>query len=125
MKSADYAMRTDSGEREKLEEILNFSYTGQVHVRPVMAVLHDDYGTREISAQVKRPLKGLKVVPYYGCLLVRPPQVVQFDDPNNPQVMANLLRALGAEVKDWSHATDCCGAGLSLSPRGRGARPGW
>jgi heterodisulfide reductase subunit B len=64
---------------------------------------------------VKRPLTGLKVVPYYGCLLVRPPQVVQFDDPDNPQVMARILRALGAEVMEWSHATDCCGAGLSLS----------
>jgi heterodisulfide reductase subunit B len=41
--------------------------------------------------------------------------VAQFDDPDNPQVMASLLRAVGAEVMPWSHATDCCGAGLSLS----------
>jgi heterodisulfide reductase subunit B len=115
LKSADYFMRNDSSEREKLENMLNFSYTGQVHVRPVMAVLHDDYGTQAIAAQVKRPLKGLKVVPYYGCLLVRPPQVVQFDDPDNPKVMSNILRAIGTEVMDWSNATDCCGAGLSLS----------
>ena len=115
IKSADYAMRTDAEAREMLEGMLDFSYTGQVHVRPVMAVLHDDYGPQAIAAQVKRPLKGLKVVPYYGCLLVRPPQVVQFDDPDDPHVMANILRALGAEVLSWSHATDCCGAGLSLS----------
>ena len=115
MKSADYAMRNDHAAREKLEDLLDFSYTGEVNVRPVMAVLFEDFGTDKIAAQVKRPLKGLKVVPYYGCLLVRPPQVVQFDDPDNPQVMAKILRAAGAEVLDWSNATDCCGAGLSLS----------
>jgi heterodisulfide reductase subunit B len=115
MKSADYAMRNDHAVREKLEELLDFSYTGEVNVRPVMAVLFEDFGTDKIAAQIKRPLKGLKVVPYYGCLLVRPPQVVQFDDPDNPQVMAKILRAAGAEVLDWSNATDCCGAGLSLS----------
>ena len=95
--------------------MLGFSYSGQMRIRPVMGVLYDDYGPQQIAKQVKRPLTGLKVVTYYGCLLVRPPQVVQFDDPDNPQVMGRILRALGAEVLDWSHATDCCGAGLSLS----------
>ena len=115
MKGADYAMRTDPDARSQLEALLGFSYTGQMRIRPVMGVLYDDYGPQRLAEQVKRPLTGLKVVPYYGCLLVRPPQMVQFDDPDNPQVMARLLRALGAEVMDWSHATDCCGAGLSLS----------
>ena len=115
MKGADYAMRTDPEARSQMEELLGFAYTGQMRIRPVMGVLYDDYGPQRIAEQVKQPLAGLKVVPYYGCLLVRPPQVVQFDDPDNPQVMARILRALGAEVRDWSHATDCCGAGLSLS----------
>jgi heterodisulfide reductase subunit B len=115
MKGADYAMRTDPGMRATLEKMLSFTYSGQMRIRPVMGVLYDDYGPQRIAEQVKRPLTGLKVVAYYGCLLVRPPQVVQFDDPDNPQVMRRILGALGAEVMDWSHATDCCGAGLSLS----------
>jgi heterodisulfide reductase subunit B2 len=115
MKGADYAMRTDPEARSQMEEMLGFTYSGQMRIRPVMGVLYDDYGPQRIAEQVKRLLSGLKVVPYYGCLLVRPPQVVQFDDPDNPQVMARILRALGAQVMDWSHATDCCGAGLSLS----------
>jgi heterodisulfide reductase subunit B len=81
----------------------------------VLAVLHDDYGTNHLAQQVQRPLYGLRVVPYYGCLLVRPPEITQFDDPDDPQVMASLLRAAGAEVMAWSHATDCCGGSLSLS----------
>jgi heterodisulfide reductase subunit B len=115
MKGADYALRTDPEARSQIEELLGFKYTGQMRIRPVMGVLYDDYGPGRIAEQVKRPLTGLKVVPYYGCLLVRPPQVVQFDDPDNPQVMSRILRSLGVQVMDWSHATDCCGAGLSLS----------
>ena len=115
MKGADYALRNDAETRTQIEEMLGFSYSGQMRIRPVMGVLYDDCGPERIAEQVKRPLNGLKVVPYYGSLLVRPPQVVQFDDPNNPQVMGKILRAAGAEVMEWSHATDCCGAGLSLS----------
>lgn len=115
MKSADYTLRTDLKMRTKIEAVVGFHFTGQVAVRPGMAVLYEVCGTDRITAQVRRPLTGLKVVPYYGCLLVRPPQVTQFDDPDDPQVMTELLRATGAEVMPWSYATDCCGAGLSLS----------
>ena len=52
---------------------------------------------------------------YYGCLLVRPPDIVRFDDPDNPSIIANLLSTLGAEVRPWSYATECCGGSLSLS----------
>jgi heterodisulfide reductase subunit B len=64
---------------------------------------------------VRRPLTGLKVVDYYGCLLVRPPEVTQFDDAENPVIMSRMLTALGAEARPWSYATDCCGGGLALT----------
>jgi len=115
MKAADYSLRNDPEERALIEAAVGFHFTGEVTVRPMLAVLHDDYGVEAIAAQVQQPLRGLKVVPYYGCLLVRPPQITQFDDPDHPQVMADLLQAIGAEVMPWSYATDCCGAGLSLS----------
>lgn len=115
LKGTDYTLRTDAATRAEIEAIVGFEFTGEVSVRPGLAVLYEDYGPERIAAQVRLPLHGLKVVTYYGCLLVRPPQVTQFDDPDDPQVMADLLRAAGAEVMPWSHATDCCGAGLSLS----------
>ena len=115
LKGADNALRNDSAMRSELESTLGFKYTGAVAVRPVLAVLAEDVGVGRISAETNRPLHGLKVVTYYGCLLVRPPEIAQFDDPDNPQVMAELLRAVGAEVMPWSHATDCCGGSLSLS----------
>ncbi|MGW8251006.1 MAG: CoB--CoM heterodisulfide reductase iron-sulfur subunit B family protein [Anaerolineales bacterium] len=115
MKSADYTLRNDLNARTEIEAIVGFQYTGEISVRPVLAVLCEDYGVQAIAARVKRPLHGLKVVPYYGCLLVRPPQVTGFDDPEHPHVMAELLEAVGAQAMPWSYATDCCGAGLSLS----------
>ena len=61
-----------------------------------------------------RPLAGLKVACYYGCLLVRPPKVMAFDDPEAPTSMDRVLRAVGAETVDWPGKTECCGANLSL-----------
>ena len=115
LKGADLAMRNDPEARSQMESMLGFQYTGSVAVRPVLAVLAEDVGVQKIAAEVRNPLNGLKVVTYYGCLLVRPPEIAQFDDPDNPQVMAGLLHAVGAEVMPWSHATDCCGGSLSLS----------
>ena len=63
----------------------------------------------------KRPLTGLKVVCYYGCLLVRPPKVTGARNYENPQEMEEILKLLGAEVIPWSYQTDCCGGSLVLS----------
>jgi len=115
LRGADLAMRNDPATRSEMESMLGFQYTGAVAVRPVLAVLAEDIGVKKISEETRHPLYGLNVVPYYGCLLVRPPEIAQFDDPNDPQVMTNILRAVGAEVMPWSHATDCCGGSLSLS----------
>jgi heterodisulfide reductase subunit B len=114
MKGAEYALRSDPQARAEIQADVGFEYTGQVRIRPLLAILYEDFGPARVAAETRRPLTGLKVVPYYGCLLVRPPRVAEFDNPDDPQVMSALMRAAGAEVMPWSHATDCCGAGLSL-----------
>lgn len=115
MKNAQYTLRNDQEMRARIESIVGFQFTDQVSIRPGIEVLYEDCGPKRINNLVKIPLDGLKVVPYYGCLLVRPPHVTGFDDPDDPIVMADLLEAMHAEVMSWSYATDCCGAGLSLS----------
>ena len=115
LKAADHALRNDPEARQEIETTVGFTFSGKVAVRPLLAVLYEDVGLGAIRDRTVRPLAGLKVVSYYGCLLVRPPQIAQFDDPDDPHVMPDLVRAMGAEVRPWSHATDCCGAGLSLS----------
>jgi heterodisulfide reductase subunit B len=58
---------------------------------------------------------GARFAPYYGCLLVRPPKVTEFDDAEDPTRMDDILRGLGAEVADWEYKVECCGGGHSLS----------
>jgi heterodisulfide reductase subunit B2 len=69
----------------------------------------------KLKEMKKRPLTGLKVVCYYGCLLVRPPKVTGAKNHENPKEMDELLGLLGAEVIPWSYKTDCCGGSLVLT----------
>jgi heterodisulfide reductase subunit B len=114
LQRADYTLRTDPQRRLEIEDLIGFRFTGEVAVRPVLAVISEDVPASRLSKQVVRPLLGLKIVPYYGCLLVRPPEVAQFDSPERPRVMADLLSRIGTDVLNWSYTTECCGAGLSL-----------
>lgn len=63
----------------------------------------------------KRPLAGMKVVCYYGCLLVRPPRIAGTPNHENPEIMDRLMTLLGAESIPWSYKTDCCGGSLALT----------
>ncbi len=100
---------------DALETINNFlslentKYEGDVDVLHLLEYLRDRVGFENLSKKVTKPLKGLRVACYYGCLLVRPKEVA-FDDTENPMIMENLVRALGATPVDFSHKTECCGA---------------
>ncbi len=113
-KSADYALRNEPARRKQIEEAVDFTFTGNVHVRNPLDVVVNDIGLDTVAGKVTRRLVGLKVVSYYGCLLVRPPHLMEFDNPEHPVVMNRILETLGADVKDWSYATDCCGGSASL-----------
>lgn len=68
-----------------------------------------------IRQKVRRPLRHLAGVAYYGCLSQRPPKVTDAESPENPTSMDRLLRAIGMEARPWSYKTDCCGASLTLT----------
>jgi heterodisulfide reductase subunit B len=68
-----------------------------------------------LRASLQRPLNGLKVVCYYGCLLVRPPELTGRTDYEDPQSMDQVMSTVGADVRPWSFKTDCCGAGLAVA----------
>jgi heterodisulfide reductase subunit B2 len=114
-KSTDQVMRQHPEQRRLLEEIADFSFSGDINVRPLLDVVARDVGFEKVRSLVRKPLSGLKVVGYYGCLLVRPPEVTQYSNPDHPQDMELLLEALGAEARPWSYGTECCGGGLSLT----------
>jgi len=103
--------------QERLPELINMPYAAKYEVRHLLDIICNVVGIDNVKEKVKKPLTGLKVVPYYGCYLVRPPELTGFDDPENPQTMDRLLQALGAEVLDWRGKVDCCGGSLSLIKR--------
>jgi heterodisulfide reductase subunit B len=90
---------------------VNLKYSGQATVRHPLDVLINDVGIDTIRQKVVRPLKGLKIAPYYGCQIVRP--YATFDDQFNPVTMDKLLQALGAEVVRYPLKTKCCGGSLT------------
>ena len=69
---------------------------------------------QRVKEAVKKPLSGLKVACYYGCLVVRPPKVTDAVNYEDPQGMDELMKAAGAESVNWSYKTDCCGGSLVL-----------
>ena len=114
LKRTNRLFREDPESREKLNLFIEADYQGDLKVVHLLELLRDEIGFEEVGAAVKKPLEGLRVAPYYGCMLLRPPKEVAFDDPENPQIMDELLRSLGAEVVDFSHKVECCGSYLAI-----------
>ncbi|RME39349.1 MAG: heterodisulfide reductase subunit B, partial [Thermoflexia bacterium] len=112
---ADRVLRENAEWRREMEALLGFTYTGQPRVRHLLEVLTEPEVLEAVRRRVTRPLTGLRVASYYGCVLVRPPEFTGWDDPEHPTRMDRLMAALGAEPVEWSYKVDCCGASLSLS----------
>ncbi len=115
MKKTEYALINDPRKREMIEKNAGFKYDGSVKSITLLEAVAGRLGIKAVEEKVQKPLKGLKLACYYGCLLVRPPRLDNFDRPENPTSMDNIMQALGAEPVKWSYKTDCCGASLSLT----------
>lgn len=115
MKMANYEVKNHARMRSKVGSAVGTDYDGSVRVRHFLEILLEDIGMDRIKAAVKKPLTDLKIASYYGCLLVRPAEVMEFDDPENPTSMDELVEAMGGTALDWPHKVECCGGGLSMS----------
>ncbi|MCJ7735106.1 MAG: CoB--CoM heterodisulfide reductase iron-sulfur subunit B family protein, partial [Anaerolineales bacterium] len=114
-KAALHEIRKYPDHKEKANQLLGYNYQDKVHVSTMIESIYNHVGPEKVARKTKKPLTGLKVVCYYGCLLTRPPEITEADHPEYPMDMDILMKALGAEVLDWSYKTSCCGAGHALS----------
>jgi heterodisulfide reductase subunit B2 len=102
--------------RQEISTIIEMPFSAKT--KPVgILEFFSEMGSEKIKSLVKKPLEELKVACYYGCLLLRPPKLIRFDDCEEPQVMENVVEAIGAEPVEWAFKTECCGAGFSLSKK--------
>jgi len=115
LKAANKEMREDKEIRLQVNELLGSDYQGEVKVRHLLEVLLKDVGLEALKLKVSKKMEGLAVASYYGCLLIRPPKVMEFDDPEQPHSLDDLLAAVGAKTIDWPYNIECCGASLSLT----------
>ena len=114
-KAALHEIRLDEGERAKIDRETGYVYEDRVQVSTLSEAILNHVGAEKVAGSVKRPLKDLRLVCYYGCLLTRPPEVTGVEHPENPTDIDRLMESLGAEVLDWSYKTTCCGAAHSLT----------
>jgi len=84
-------------------------YKGTIKIMHFLEFLRDEVGFKVLKKMVKNPLKGMKIMPYYGCMMLRPREVA-IDDAEEPAIMEDLLRDLGAEVVDNPFKIECCGS---------------
>lgn len=112
LKRANIDVKKRADALETINEFLYLEetqYAGDVDVLHLLEYLRDRIGFDKLAEKVKKPLKGLRVACYYGCLLVRPKEVA-FDDVENPMIMENLITALGGTPVFFPQKTECCGA---------------
>jgi len=96
---------------------LSEPYKGETQVLHFLEVLRDRIGFDELKKKVVNPLTGRKIGAYYGCLLLRPSAVLAFDDPENPTILEDFIRALGAEPVLYPYRNECCGGYISIKDK--------
>jgi heterodisulfide reductase subunit B len=88
---------------------IGVEYKGTVRARHLITVLRDDVGFETLRQSVVRPLEGVRVAVHYGCHLLKPRDIMQVDDPDNPTIFEDMLRAIGASPVDHHERVICCG----------------
>ncbi len=96
---------------------LETPYLGETKVLHYLEVLRDVVGFDTLKKKVVKPLTGRKIGAYYGCLLLRPSKIMAFDDPENPRILEDFIRALGAQPVMYPYRNECCGGYISLEQK--------
>ena len=119
IKQVNNDMKTDADIALRVNNYLGLDvpYTGEANVLHFLEVLRDRVGFDNLRAAVKNPLTGRKIAAYYGCLLLRPSKVMRMDDPENPTILEDFIRAIGAEPVVWARRNECCGGYIAIENR--------
>lgn len=116
LKRVNCDMKNDANLQQKANNYLALEkpYTGETEVIHYLEMLRDRIGWDELKKKVVHPLTGRKIAAYYGCLLLRPGKAMQMDDPENPTIIEDFIRAIGAEPVIYAMRNECCGGYVTL-----------
>ncbi len=119
IKRVNNDLRTDETIRDKVARYLGLEtpYAGETNVLHYLEVLRDRVGFDTLKEKVVNPLTGRKIGAYYGCMLLRPSKEMGFDDPENPTILEDFIRAIGAEPVVYARRNACCGGYCTLKDR--------
>ena len=115
LERSNIALKADDELRAKVKGIdSSLDYNGKIKAKHVLDVFVNDIGLEELSNRMSKKL-NLKVAPYYGCYLGRPPETA-FDDPDDPDLMDKLIELMGGEIVPFSQMKSlCCGGPLMMT----------
>ena len=113
LKQVNYDMQNDENTILKANNYLKedeIEYHGEAKVVHYLEILRDVVGWDNVKKAVKKPFTGKKIGAYYGCLLLRPGKILQLDDPENPRLLEDFIKAIGGTPVIYSQRNECCGA---------------
>jgi heterodisulfide reductase subunit B len=116
LKRTNHVLREDLDKRNKVCTFIEEDYFGDLEILHLLEILRDEIGFASLAEKIVKPFSGFPVAAYYGCLLLRPPEEVGFDDPEAPRILEDLLFALGCSPVDHPYKTECCGSYVVLQP---------
>jgi len=117
LKKSHIKMVENESFKQEVNALLDEAYNGSVTTKSVLQIMYEDIGLQTLGEKVTHALPDMKVAPYYGCILNRPPEIAQFDDPENPVAMDKVLSAVGIDVCDYAFKIECCGAAFGVTKR--------
>ena len=115
MRSAEVELKVNRALRDDINSKLEKKFSGAITVKSALEVFTQPEVLAAVSEHIRKPLTGLKPACYYGCLLVRPPKVMGFDDAEDPKSLDEAMKTVGAEPIDWYFKNECCGASFGIS----------
>lgn len=96
---------------------LENAYNGETDVIHYLEMLRDVVGFDNLKEKVVKPFKDVKIGAYYGCLLLRPGNVMKFDNPENPKIIEDFIKAIGGTPVIYPMRNECCGGYVALEDK--------
>jgi len=114
IKRTNRVIQGDEEKRNKINSFIEKNYQGDLRILHYLEILKKEIGFSQLKEKVKKNLAGLKAAAYYGCMLLRPFDEMEFDDKERPTIFEEFLETLGAKAVDFPFKIECCGSFQSV-----------